>query len=315
MTQQCTDTIMMVKPAAFGYNAETAENNYYQKESTDLTKQEVQERAMKEFNAFVEKLRNRGVDIIVVEDTAEPVTPDAIFPNNWVSFHENGDAIWYPMFSPMRRNERRGDVMAFLKNNYNYQLKQIHDLSILEADDVFLEGTGSLVLDRVNKIAYAAISNRTHKQALFAFTKKTGYKAIDFEAFQTVDGKRLPIYHTNVMMSVGEKVAIVCLDAVDKQKDKETLLAAFKKTNKEIVEITEEQCNSFAGNMLEVKSKEGEAVMVMSLAAYNSLNQDQIEKISKHCDILHSSLETIEMAGGGSARCMMAEVFLPRKTA
>lgn len=305
---------MMVKPAAFGYNVETAENNYYQKESKDLTKQEVQERAVKEFNAFVEKLRGRGVDVIVVDDTAEPVTPDAIFPNNWVSFHDNGDAIWYPMFSPMRRNERRGDVMAFLKNNYNYQIKQIHDLSVLEAEGVFLEGTGSLVLDRVNKIAYAAISNRTHKQALFAFAKKTGYKTVEFEAFQSVDAKRLPIYHTNVMMSVGQKLAIVCLDSIDKSEDREKLISILKDTKKEIVEITEEQCNSFAGNMLEVQTKDGEAVMVMSSAAYHALTPDQIQKISKHCDILHSSLETIEMAGGGSARCMMAEVFLPQKS-
>lgn len=312
MSRQCTDTIMMVKPAAFGYNAETAANNFYQKESKDLSKKEVQEIAIDEFNAFVEKLRSKGVDIIVVEDTADPVTPDAIFPNNWVTFHENGDAIWYPMFSPTRRKERRGDIMAFLKSNYNYKINQIHDLSILESQEVFLEGTGSLVLDRINKIAYAAISDRTHRQALFAFTRKTGYETIEFEAFQTVEGRRLPIYHTNVMMSVGKKLAIVCLESVDNKDERKMLLGTLKDTNKEIVEITEEQCNSFAGNMLEVETKDGDAVMVMSTAAYKSLREDQIEKITKHCDILHSSLETIETAGGGSARCMMAEVFLPR---
>jgi len=303
----------MVRPEQFGFNEETAENNYYQKRLDDVSENEIQIRARKEFDFFVESLRNKGVNVIVVKDTPEPKTPDAVFPNNWISFHEKGHVVWYPMYSEIRRAERRGDILGTLKNDHHFTVRQIHDFSIYESEGAYLEGTGSMVLDRVNKIAHAALSERTDERVLNAFCKKVGYTAVKFNAFQTVEGKRLPIYHTNVMMSVAETFVIVCLESIDDESEKQKLLNSLKETNKEIIAITEAQCTQFAGNMLQVKNKEGKKYLVMSSAALRSLDEGQIAKIEKHCDIIHSSLETIETLGGGSARCMMAEVFLPKQ--
>ncbi|MTI20476.1 amidinotransferase [Fulvivirga sp. RKSG066] len=313
MAKDCTDTILMVRPRQFGFNEETARNNHYQKKPDDLSENEAQIRAKNEFDTFVEKLRANGIEVIVIEDTPEPHTPDSIFPNNWISFHEKGHIVWYPMYSEIRRGERRGDVIGILKSEHGFKVKQIHDLSIYESENEFLEGTGSMVLDRNNKLAYAAISDRTHEKVLDVFTKKMGYTPIKFTANQTVNQSRLPIYHTNVMMCVAEKFVIICLESIDDPSEKQMLLDTFKKTDKEVIEISEAQCNQFAGNMLQVNNKNGDRFLVMSSTAFNSLNDQQISAIEKHCDIIHSSLKTIETLGGGSARCMMAEVFLPKQ--
>ncbi len=312
--QQTTDTILMIRPQRFGFNEQTAANNFYQKKLDGVSDNEAQIRAKKEFDAFVEKLRDSGIQVIAIEDTPEPHTPDAVFPNNWISFHEKGHVVWYPMYSEIRRAERRGDILAILKNEFGFKVKQIHDLSMYESQQVFLEGTGSMVLDRVNKLAYAAISDRTHTTALNSFCKKVGYKAVSFNAFQTVEGKRLPIYHTNVMMCVADSFAVICMDAIDSKAEQRKLQEQLSATGKEIIEISEEQCNQFAGNMLQVKNTSGQQFLVMSSTAYKSLSEEQILAIEKHCGIIHSSLETIETLGGGSARCMMAEVFLPKQS-
>ncbi len=311
--EQYTDTILMVRPQAFGFNEQTAANNFYQRKLDGVSENEAQIRAKKEFDGFVAKLREHGVSVITIEDTPEPHTPDAVFPNNWISFHEKGHVVWYPMYSEIRRGERRGDILATLKNDYGFKVKQIHDLSLFESEEVYLEGTGSMVLDRVNKLAYAAISDRTHAKALNAFCKKVGYTAVSFKANQTVDSQRLPIYHTNVMMCIADSFAVVCLDSIDEPAETQKLIKSFNSTRKEIIEISETQCNQFAGNMLQVKNTDGQRFLVMSTTAYKSLSDKQKEQIKKHCDIIHSSLETIETLGGGSARCMMAEVFLPKQ--
>lgn len=304
----------MIRPQRFGYNEQTASNNFYQKKLDGVSDNEAQIRAKKEFDAFVEKLRDSGIQVIAIEDTPEPHTPDAVFPNNWISFHEKGHVVWYPMYSEIRRAERRGDILAILKNEFGFKVKQIHDLSMYESQQVFLEGTGSMVLDRVNKLAYAAISDRTHTTALNSFCKKVGYKAVSFNAFQTVEGKRLPIYHTNVMMCVADSFAVICMDAIDRKAEQRKLQEQLSATGKEIIEISEEQCSHFAGNMLQVKNTSGQQFLVMSSTAYKSLSEEQLLAIEKHCGIIHSSLETIETLGGGSARCMMAEIFLPKQS-
>lgn len=308
---QSTNHILMIEPAAFNYNPETAENNYYQVLS-NLSDGEIQQRALEEFNAFVQKLNSNGIDITVIKDKIENGTPDSIFPNNWVSFHTSGNVILYPMYAPTRRKERRQDILDTLKEKF--EVGEIIDFTGSEDQGVFLEGTGSIILDRPNRIAYAAISQRTDKKLFEEFCKKMDYKPISFTAYQTVEDKRLPIYHTNVMMEVGTEIAVVCLECIDDPGERESLKISLENSDKEIIEISEDQVENFAGNMLEVQDKQGNCYQVMSSAAYNSLSQDQIERIESHCKIIHSSLDTIESNGGGSARCMMAEIFLPEKS-
>jgi len=309
---QSTATLLMVRPASFRMNEQTAVNNYYQKVIDGLSEEKVNSLARKEFDAFVEKLRSKGVQVIVIDDEIEPNTPDAVFPNNWISFHEDGRIGLYPMFAPNRRAERREDIFDRLTNEAGMEIDEIIDFTEFEEHDKFLEGTGSMVLDRENKIAYAALSVRTDEKALEHFCEEFGYRACIFHANQTKDSKRVPIYHTNVMMAIGSNLAIVCADCVDDKKERENLIATISQTQKEIIYISEDQVNRFAGNMLEVKNEEGSCFLVMSASAFESLNPEQIESIEKHCPIIHSSLDTIEACGGGSARCMMAEVFLPK---
>jgi len=310
-TQQITDTLMMIRPVAFHRNEQTAVNNYYQKTLEGLSQEEIQANALKEFDTFAEKLRAEGVDVVVFDDTAEPATPDSIFPNNWVSFHETGEVILYPMYAENRRLERRDDIIE--KLGETFRITRISGFLDWEVKGKFLEGTGSLILDRPNKIAYAATSERTNVQVLADFTEQTGYEIIAFQANQTVNGDRLPIYHTNVMMCVGEGFALICDESIDSDMEKKQVMHAFENTKKEVIFITEEQKERFAGNMLQVKNKNGDKYVVMSESAYLALDDDQRERLSKHGKLLHSSLDTIECLGGGSARCMMAEVFLPRK--
>ncbi|UII24469.1 arginine deiminase-related protein [Fulvivirga maritima] len=311
MSRQTTHTIMMIRPVKFRYNEQTAVNNYYQKVLDKIAPEEVQEQALSEFDTFVSKLREKGVNVIVINDTLDPDTPDSIFPNNWISFHDDGRVALYPMFAPNRRQERRDDILAILDNEYQLSISEIEDFSFHEKEEKYLEGTGSMILDRPNKIVYAAISERTNEEILGEFCRKFGFKPVKFTAFQTVEGKRLPIYHTNVMMCIAETFAVICLDTIDDATQRQEVEEALNKTGKEIIEISEDQEHHFAGNMLQVSSATGDKYLVMSAAAYQSLEASQIDAIEKHCPIIHSSLDTIEALGGGSARCMMAEVFLP----
>ncbi|TNF26095.1 MAG: amidinotransferase [Bacteroidetes bacterium] len=300
----------MIRPVAFAMNAETAKDNHYQNQQAGISETKAQEEALKEFDAFVEKLRDAGVNVIVVEDTPEPRTPDSIFPNNWVSFHENGLVVLYPMCAENRRLERREDILERLKEK-GFKISETLDYSPSESDGLFLEGTGSLVLDRENLIAYACISQRTNEMLLKDWGEQLGYEVVSFRALQDVDGQLLPIYHTNVMMSVGEEIAIICADSIKDQAERNAVITKLEQTRKTIVYITEDQKSSFAGNMLQVVNSSGEKIMVMSTQAFESLTAEQKTEIEKTNRILHSSLTTIETLGGGSARCMMAEVFLP----
>ena len=300
----------MIRPVAFRMNSETAVNNYFQKEINE-SNDEITKKAQQEFDDFVRKLRKVGVNVIVENDELEYDTPDSIFPNNWVSFHQNGDVALYPMFAENRRRERRESVLNRLENE-GFQINDLIDYTSAEEEEVYLEGTGSLLLDRVNKKAYAALSTRTDEDLVIEFCEDFEFTPVIFNAFQTVEGKRLPIYHTNVLMALGESFAVICLDAIDGKSDKKEIIQNLKQDGKEIIKITEAQMHQFAGNMLQVKGAFDMNYMVMSTAAFKSLNNDQIALIEKSSKILHSDLNIIETLGGGSARCMMAEVFLPK---
>ena len=307
--KQITKNILMIEPVSFNYNAETALNNYFQKTDANFSKYQIQKKALEEFNNFVKLLRSKQVNVHVIKDTIQPLTPDSIFPNNWISFHSNGEVLLYPMFANNRRLERRTDIIEQLQNEYF--VSEVKSLVHYEDKSIFLEGTGSMILDRTNKICYASISLRTNKSIVLDFCDQLNYKPVLFNSFQDVDGKRLPIYHTNVMMCVASDFAIVCLDAIDSQDEKNSVVNSLITTNKEIIQISELQANKFAGNMLQVQGDK--KYLIMSQSAFNILSEKQIQKIESYCSILYSDLKTIEKFGGGSARCMMAEIFLPLK--
>ena len=309
--QQTTNTILMIRPISFRMNEQTAVNNYYQKVLGDTLPETVNAKAQQEFDAYVVKLRAVGVNVVVIQDTKEFDTPDSIFPNNWISFHENGNVGLYPMFAKNRRLERREDILDALESN-GFVIKDIIDYTSAEDEGVFLEGTGSLLLDRKNGKAYCALSPRADEGLFIEFCEDFEYTPVVFTANQTVNGKRKAIYHTNVMMCLAETFAVICLDCIDDKKERKNVLKNLKEDGKEVINITENQVNNFAGNMLQVKGNDDKLYLIMSQAAYNSLSQSQIKNFEKHCDIVSSSLDTIEACGGGSARCMMAEVFLPK---
>ena len=309
--KQTTNSILMIRPVAFRMNEQTAVNNYYQKVLDGLLPATVNAKAQQEFDAFVEKLRGVGVDVTVVEDTLSPDTPDSIFPNNWISFHENGDVALYPMFAENRRQERREEILDILEDK-GFVIENIVDYTSAEADGFFLEGTGSILLDRENGKAYCALSPRADEELFIEFCEDFEFTPVIFEAFQTVNGERKLIYHTNVMMCLGETYAVLCADAIDDKKERKMVLDSLHGDEKEVVLITEDQVNNFAGNMLEVKGANDRRYLVMSTSAYKSLTKKQIAQLEEHVTILSSSLDTIEACGGGSARCMMAEIFLPK---
>lgn len=309
--QQIINTILMIRPVSFRMNEQTAVNNYYQKVLESLTPETVQFKALQEFDDFVEKLKAVGVNVIVINDTNDTDTPDSIFPNNWISFHENGDVALYPMFAENRRLERREDILETLED-LGYQINNVVDYTSAEEEKIYLEGTGSLLLDRVNGKAYCALSPRADEDLLIEFCEDFEFTPVSFVANQTLNDKRLPIYHTNVIMCLGEKFSVICLDSIDNKKERKDVIKHLKEDKKEIISITEEQVNSFAGNMLQVLGSNNERYIVMSNSAFESLNNQQINQLEKHGKILYSSLDTIEACGGGSARCMMAEVFLPK---
>ena len=291
----------MIRPVGFTYNAETAGNNLFQVAgNTD----NAQEKALKEFDAFVATLRKNNIDVTVIDDTPEPHTPDSIFPNNWISFHENNTAILYPMYAENRRAERKQHVKDFVSNVVNKN--NLIDFSGFEKENLFLEGTGSMVLDRENKIVYACISPRTNEKVLNIFCEKMGYAACAFEA---TDESRTQIYHTNVMMCVADKFVVICLDAITNEEEKKQVIKTIKQTSKEIISISLKQMNCFAGNMLQLQNTKGEKIMVMSQQAFQSLTPGQIASLKKYNRLVYSNLKTIETNGGGSARCMIAEIF------
>ncbi|AUC77685.1 MULTISPECIES: citrulline utilization hydrolase CtlX [unclassified Olleya] len=308
--KQTTNTILMIRPVNFRMNEQTAVNNYFQ-EDINIKNAEINTKAQEEFDAFVEKLRAVGVTVIVENDDISVDTPDSIFPNNWVSFHQNGDVAMYPMFAENRRKERREAIFIRLEKE-GYKINNITDYTSAEEEGVFLEGTGSLLLDRANSIAYCALSPRADEDLFIEFCEDFEYTPVVFTANQTVEDKRLPIYHTNVMMCLAETFAVICLDTIDDKKERKNVLSHLKDTGKKVITITEEQMNQFAGNMLQLRGKDEALYLVMSQAAHDSLTPAQKADIEAHCPILSSSLETIETCGGGSARCMMAEVFLPK---
>lgn len=303
---QTTSQLLMIRPVNFTFNEETAVNNAFQ---VPGEQSDVQNKAAKEFDSFVQVLRNAGVNVIVVNDTPEPHTPDSIFPNNWISFHNDGTVFLYPMFATNRRKERKPGVLKRIEQQFS--VSQIIDFSDYEAENKFLEGTGSMVLDRENRITYACISPRTDVDVIDKWCHTSGYHCVIFHAYDSNGGL---IYHTNVMMCVADRYVVICLDAIKNEEEQTAVMAAIQESGKELFPISMEQMNHFAGNMLQVNNNEGETLLIMSTQAYNSLTPAQIEKLNNWNPVIHSSLETIETNGGGSARCMMAEIHLPFRT-
>jgi hypothetical protein len=302
--QQTTSTILMIRPVNFGFNEQTAGSNAFQNRNAE--QQQVQDRALKEFDGLVNVLRKNGVEVFVVDDTPQPHTPDSIFPNNWVSFHHDGTVFLYPMMAENRRLERREDIIMDLEDEF--KIKHVIDLSRFEHEHKFLEGTGSMVLDRENKITYACLSPRTDREVLDLFCAESGYKPVLFHA---VDENGMDIYHTNVLMCIGCRFAVICLDSIRDENEKNSVTSVLKLTHKDIIDISFAQMNQFAGNMLELKNKSGDSLLVMSQNAYNSLSSDQKTTLGKYCKLIYADINTIENNGGGSARCMIAEVHLP----
>jgi hypothetical protein len=297
----------MIRPTRFESNPMTAESNVFQGRTT-ATPAEQQESATQEFDALVDALRTAGINVIVENDTSDPHTPDSIFPNNWVSFHGDGKVVLYPMEAPNRRTERRADIIDRLASDHGFQIVEVLDLSGHEAAEHYLEGTGSMVLDRSNKIAYACLSSRTQLDPLGDFAQRMNYDVVSFDA---VDQSGVPIYHTNVLMNVGEAVAVICAEAIAREDQREAVLARLRETGHSIVVLSYEQLDAFAGNMLELKNNDGDRVLAMSTQAWNSLDARQRASLQENAKIIHSPIDNIESSAGGSVRCMLAEVHLP----
>lgn len=309
---QITSEIFMIRPKHFNFNHETAKNNHFQKEEKTLKNKEVLQNAISEFEELVKKIKQKNIKVEIFEDREEVITTDSIFPNNWISLHKDGKIYLYPMFSEIRRKEKRIDIINSYADN-GYLINETIDLSKYEKENKFLEGTGSMVLDRENKLCYAAISERTSREVLNKFCEISGYEAIEFKSYQTFENKRKEIYHTNVMMCIADKYVIICLDSIDNIDERKSVIEKLIESKKEIIEINEKQCNNFAGNMLQVKNNQNKKFLIMSKSAYDSLSKEQLKLITSHNEIIYSSLDTIEKLGGGSARCMITENFLRRK--
>lgn len=298
---QTTSKLLMVRPARFAFNEETAQNNYFQQVSDSNS---VSEKALEEFDSFVRLLQANDVDLTVVQDSMEPWTPDSLFPNNWFTSHITGELVLYPMYAPNRRNERKREVLELLRRKMNH--RKLVDLTHWEEENEFLEGTGSMIFDRDRRVAYCCRSPRTSEKVLAEFCSRMNYDAVLFNA---VDAQGHAIYHTNVMMEVGTQVAVVCLEAIQDAEERHKVVSRLTAAGKIIVEITLDQVTHFSGNMLEIKSRNGHPLMVMSVSARNALTTDQEKTISTFTRILSTDLGTIETNGGGSARCMLAELF------
>ncbi len=306
--KQLAGTVVMVRPAGFLSNPETAASNRFQHAGA-IPAERLQAQAVDEFEGLASELRGAGIEVIVFDDTPEPHTPDAVFPNNWVSFHADGRVVLYPMEAANRRLERRPDIVAALAEQYGFAVSEIIDLSAHEERGQYLEGTGSLVLDRVNRVAYACLSSRTHLEPLGEFAQRMDYEVVAFDA---VDPNGVPVYHTNVLMSVGEELAFICDGAIGNSDQRQAVLARLSETGREVISLSYAQLAAFAGNMLELRDGNGKRQLVMSTQAYRSLDAVQTRRVIENGGVITSSLDTIEAAAGGSARCMLAEVHLPR---
>lgn len=307
MYKQVTNTLLMIEPVAFGYNDETAQNNYFQQKDSD-SPQQIQAKALAEFKAMVQQLRDKNLNVITVKDTIEPYTPDAIFPNNWISFHEEGLIAFFPMYAQNRRQERRTDLIESI-NARGFHFTELNSYTSYEAENRFLEGTGSMILDRRMRIAYAALSERTNKELFQEFCLDFDFQPCAFNAYQSVNGQRLPIYHTNVMMAVAEEYVVLCLSAIDDENERQKVTKTIAESGKALVEISEEQMHHFAGNMLQVKNNDGIPYLIMSETAYQALSTEQIKQLEEYNELIVPAVPTIEKHGGGSVRCMMAEIF------
>lgn len=304
---QIATTILMVRPASFGFNAETAQNNVFQKD-LKASQKEIQQKATAEFDKFVASLRKKGIEVIVVEDTTKPVKPDAIFPNNWFCTLADGTLAVFPMYAPNRRIEKRNDLLEMLVEKY--RVRDVEDWSEYEAESLFLEGTGSMIIDQENKVIYACISPRTNKAVLEKFAQAHGYKAM---LFYSKDENGTDIYHTNVIMHLGETYAVICLESIPNEAERIAVSQLLISTGHEVVPISLQQVHAFAGNMLQVKNAKGEKFTILSKSAYNSLTKEQQNILQTHSILLPVDITTIETVGGGSTRCMMAEIFLEKK--
>jgi len=305
---QTTQHVLMIRPFNFAFNNQTALSNVFQKATADINPGVIQQKALEEFDTLVEVLKAKGIEVKVVADTMEPAKPDAVFPNNWASFHEDGTVILYPMFAPNRRLEKRSEIIGILRADY--KIKNIVDLSGYEFIDRFLEGTGSVVFDHDNSIAYACLSSRTNQELLYILADRLHYEPLWFYAY---DARGVEIYHTNVMMCIAEKFVIICIDAIRDEKQKELVANTIIKTGHELIAISFDQMTKFAGNMLALKNNLGQDLLVMSQTASDSLTVDQKSRMSKYCEMVSVPIPTIETIGGGSVRCMIAEIFLPPK--
>ena len=304
---QLTSTVLMIRPTRFESNPMTAESNVFQGRS-GVTPAEQQQEAVREFDALVDALRAAKIEVVVVDDTTEPHTPDSIFPNNWVSFHADGRVVLYPMEAVNRRTERRPDIIERLVDEFGFQVTEVLDLSEHENSGHYLEGTGSMVLDRVNRVAYACLSSRTQLDPLGDFAQRMGY---DVVAFDAVDKDGVPIYHTNVLMNVGEALAVICDEAIVRDEQRDAVMTRLRESGHDVVSISYDQLDAFAGNMLELRSKEGDRVLAMSSQAWNSLNAEQRQVLQANGKIVSSPINNIESSAGGSVRCMLAEIHLP----
>jgi len=304
---QLASTVMMIRPVRFESNPLTAASNRFQAKS-DSNPAEQQAAAAREFDGLAAVLRDAGIEVIVIDDTHEPHTPDAIFPNNWISMHADGRVVLYPMEAENRRTERRVDIIDHLGNEGGRQIAELVDLSSHEDSGHYLEGTGSMVLDRANRVAYACVSTRTHLDPLGDFAQRMGY---DVVAFDAVDSGGVPIYHTNVLMNIGEKLAVICGEAIPREDQREAVLARLRETGHDVVLLSYAQLDAFAGNMLELRNKDGDRVLAMSQQAYDSLDKEQRAVLAANGRIISAAIENIESSAGGSVRCMLAEVHLP----
>jgi hypothetical protein len=304
---QLATAVLMIRPVRFQSNPHTAASNKFQGRNPSPPEKQ-QEDAAAEFAGLSAALEAAGIRVIMFDDTEEPHTPDAVFPNNWVSFHADGTVVLYPMEAPNRRTERRHDIIEALASKHGYQVREVVDLSHHENNGHFLEGTGSLVLDRPNRIAYACLSSRTHLDALGDFAQRLDYEVVGFDA---VDRDGAAIYHTNVLMNVGEQLAVICAEAIPRDEQRKAVLDSLRSTGHEVVELTFDQMDAFAGNMLELRSATGDRVIAMSEQARNSLTDEQMRKISANAAIVSAPIDNIESSAGGSVRCMLAEVHLP----
>ena len=304
---QTTSHVVLVRPRRFGPNAETAASNVFQRAPVAPVA-DIRSRAVIEFDDMVAALRSAGVDPIVFEDTESPVKPDAVFPNNWVSFHGDGTVFLYPMEAPSRRAERRADIIESLSEVYAFHVREIVDISASEGGGMFLEGTGSMVLDRVHRVAYSALSSRTHMTVLADFAQQAGYESC---AFESMDSSGSVVYHTNVMMGIGDAFAVICAESIIDTRKREAVLAKLAATGRDIITISIAQMENFAGNLVELATASGGSVIVMSQSAHDVMSNAQRESLARYGRVLPVSIETIESVGGGSVRCMMAEVFLP----